>query len=136
MEDGMPQVVDKESLFAGYSDVTGSDEFQWIETTALIDCNAPGFDGVQSASYLRGRVVLEWEPASDPHGPITYKIYRSESAEVSTFALLGTSWALSYPDYDCVPGKTYYYMVRAQDAAGNEDDNFITKSVVVDELPE
>jgi hypothetical protein len=136
MEDGMLQVVDKESLFAGYSDVTGSDEFQWIETTALIDCNAPGFDGVQSASYLRGRVVLEWEPASDPHGPITYKIYRSESAEVSTFALLGTSWALSYPDYDCVPGKTYYYMVRAQDAAGNEDDNFITKSVVVDELPE
>jgi len=136
MEDGMLQVVDEESLFAGYSDVTGSDEFQWIKTTALIDCNAPGFDGVQSASYVRSRVVLEWEPASDPHGPITYKIYRSESAELSNLTLVGTSWSLSYPDYDCEPGKTYYYIVRAQDAAGNEDDNLITKSVVIDELPE
>ncbi len=131
-DDLLLQVEDGETIRAEYFEA-GDLLVPPAEITAVADCQPPDFDGLKSAVAENGRVVLEWDPATDIHRPITYDIYRSQTPGLEYVERIGTTWALFYPDYGCESGTTCYYLVRARDAVGNEDGNTVQKSVVVTE---
>jgi hypothetical protein len=115
--DGTLQVSDGQTITAFYGRL-------WDR--ALVDCDPPAFEGLAVAQRnpARGCVELEWAGAYDDHGPIIYRIYRYAFGS-NTGVLIGTTWSESYTDFDAAPGGMYRYVVRAQDAAGNEDDNMV-----------
>ncbi|MDY6837595.1 MAG: C25 family cysteine peptidase [Thermodesulfobacteriota bacterium] len=115
--DGILQVSDGETILVAYGGQ---------EDTALVDCQPPAFDGLVAATRnnRRGCVELEWNAAYDDYGPVTYNIYRYDAGS-SIGILIGSTWALSFPDCDIDPGGMYRYLVRAQDASGNEDNNTV-----------
>ena len=61
---------------------------------------------------------------------MAYNIYRDQTPGPSIGNLIGSTWAVSYPDYDIDPDQTYYYVVRAEDAVGNEDSNTIEQVIM------
>jgi len=129
--DGILQVRDEEVIWAEYhddDDDSGNDV--WVQDTAVVDCQPPVFDGLKSATADSGLANLEWDAASDRHGLITYNIYRDQTPGPSIGNLIGSTWAVSYPDYDIDPDQTYYYVVRAEDAVGNEDSNTIEQVIM------
>ncbi len=119
--DGILQVTDGATISVVYADQGD---------TALVDCDPPAFEGLAMAqrNRERGCVELEWVGAYDDHGPILYNIYRY-GAGSDTGILIGTTWSESYTDFDAAPGQTYRYVVRAQDAAGNEAENSVEVTV-------
>ncbi len=122
--DGILQVNDGDTIMAGYQDENdGTGSRVWVEDTALIDCQAPMFDGLISTTPDRESVELQWGAASEDNSVVIYNIYRGQTPGGSIGSLIGTTWALSFRDYDAEPGQPYYYVVRAQDAVGNEDSN-------------
>ena len=128
IRDGILQVEDGQSITVTYfDDDNGEDGSGLVETTAVVDCQAPDFEGLKSAKIDNGRVVLSWDEAKDLHPPIFYNIYRKDEG-TNNLQLINSTWALSYPDHNLVYGRTY--IVRAQDAVGNEDDNTIEKRII------
>ncbi|NLH51035.1 MAG: S8 family serine peptidase [Myxococcales bacterium] len=108
----------------GHTNVTKTD-------TATADCLAPTFAGLQSATPGDYQVVLGWNAASDLN-PVVYYIYRSLTSGVYAFDTpLASTSALTYTDETAENGTTYYYVVRAADTVGNEDDN----TIELDALP-
>jgi len=110
----------------------------WIKVTSdcvwnVGDITPPTFAGLDSAfdAATGGSVLLNWNPATDPSYPITYNIYMATTPGGQDF---GT------PDYVTdqtnfqVDGLTdnqdYYFVVRAEDSAGNEDTNLVEKSAI------
>lgn len=107
-------------------------ELQWAagsESNSVIlyniyrDNTAGSAIGSLSRSNFRSKGIVR-----SPSGP---GFDNPGGAELDLLSLIGTTWAPSFRDYDAVPGQTYSYMVRAQDAAGNEDGNTIELSVRV-----
>jgi hypothetical protein len=130
--DGRLQVQDGETILAEYHDRDdGTDRPAWVQDTAIVDCQPPDFPGLSSAVWDSGRVLLEWEAASAERGIASYTVYRDQAAGGSTGRPIASTWALSYPDYEVQPGQTYCYVVRAQDAVGNEDSNEVAHCVQV-----
>jgi hypothetical protein len=126
--DGTLQVSDSETISADYydqADITGNPAS--AQDTAVIDSQPPVFGGLKSATVANCCVELQWDAASDLHGPITYNIFRHQTPGPPIGNLIANTWALFYADYDIEPGRTYYYVVRAQDGVGNEDGNIIEK---------
>jgi len=119
--DGTLQVSDGEAISVAYAD---------REDTGLVDCDPPAFEGLSVAQRNPQRrcVELEWAEAYDAHGPILYNIYRYRAGS-DVAELIGTTWSASYTDFDAAPGQAYRYLVRAQDTAGNEDDNEVQLEV-------
>lgn len=90
-------------------------------------CIAGPIGGGRTSSYH-----LSWEPASDKnrHSPIVYEIYQATTRGGENF---------SKPTYTTAPGatsfntpqlpteKTFYFVVRARDLAGNEDSNTVER---------
>lgn len=123
--DGILQVYDGDDIVADYLDENdGTDSSVWVQDTAVVDCQPPVFDGLIAATPDRESVELQWSAGSESNSVIIYNIYRNNTAG----SPIGSTWALSFRDYDAEPGQTYSYVVRAQDAAGNEDDNTIELS--------
>ncbi len=60
------------------------------------------------------RVQLDWDASS---GATSYRVYRADS-EISAKSLLGNPTTNSFADTTATPGQTYYYWVRACNAAG------------------
>jgi uncharacterized repeat protein (TIGR02543 family) len=90
------------------------------------DITAPVFAGLTAAAPGDGSVTLSWAPATDESLPIVYEVHRAETAGGQTFeAPHGTTQGTSYTDYAVSDGVTYYYVVRAVDAAGNRDANLV-----------
>ena len=130
--DGTLQVSDGETISAEYYDEDdGTRNSVLVQDTAVVDCQPPDFGGLNSATLDNGCVELQWDAASDPHGLITYNIYRDQTPGPPIGSVIGSTWALSYRDCDCESGQTYYYVVRAQDAVGNEDGNVVERSVAL-----
>jgi hypothetical protein len=67
-----------------------------------------------------GSVTLTWNASTDNVGVTQYNIYRSTTSGFAPTAAnkVGTSTSTSYTDTVSAAG-TYYYLVTAQDAAGN-----------------
>lgn len=103
-------------------------------TPATSDMMAPTFAGLSSASAAGSMINLSWAAASDAvtgAAQMVYSIYQATSpggqnfnAATYTTAAGQTSFAVS----GLIPGQTYYFVVRAQDQAGNSDSNKIEKS--------
>ena len=122
--DGILQVFNGETITAHYFDQNdGEGNVVHMEDSAVIDCQPPRFGGLSNLTELGCYVKLEWEVTSELDGFTTYNIYRSEDSSFADSVRIGNTWALSHTDFTCGARKTYYYLVRAQDAAGNEDEN-------------
>ncbi len=88
------------------------------------DCNAPAFAGLRSAAGGDWQVTLGWTVATDDNAPVTYRVYRAESAGAQDFVHpLAETSDVAYVDLEVETGVEYFYVVRALDPSGNEDGN-------------
>ncbi|MGI6358055.1 MAG: CARDB domain-containing protein [Bacillota bacterium] len=71
-----------------------------------------------SDSKSGGELVISWERSSSTDTD-HYDIYRSEDPD-GMFQKIGESKSLVYRDAELENGRSYYYMVKAVDGAGNE----------------
>jgi hypothetical protein len=130
--DGTLRVADGEMISAEYYDEDdGTGNPALAEDTAVVDCQPPVFGGLNTAALDNGCVELQWDVASDLHGPVTYNVYRNQTPGSPIGSFIGSTWGRSYRDCDCEPGRTYCYVVRAEDAVGNEDSNGVIRSVTL-----
>ncbi|MCK4443017.1 MAG: fibronectin type III domain-containing protein, partial [Thermoplasmata archaeon] len=125
-------------------DSAGNEEDNTIERTAMpttpVDSTPPIFDGLNLivTDNGTGDMTLIWNAATDPDDPecnadpstpITYNIYVSEVPGVFDFNLpSATTSQQQYPFLDLERGVIYYFIVRAEDNAGNEETNTVTKT--------
>jgi hypothetical protein len=123
--DGTLQVADGDEILVRYVDGDdGQGNVDLAETSAIVDCTAPFFDGLISATQTDGRILLQWQAASDLHPPIRYNVYRGSTPDLDSTSLIATTWTRFLPDpVSYEPDRVWYYLVRAEDAAGNEDAN-------------
>jgi hypothetical protein len=103
-------------------------------TPATSDMQAPTFAGLNTASASGLSITLSWSAATDTvsqPAQITYLVYQATSAGSQSFTMPSyttAAGATSYTVTGLAPNTTYYFVVRAQDAAGNTDMNRIERS--------
>jgi hypothetical protein len=79
----------------------------------------PGPWGLDGENHHSQRTVtLTWEPAA---AATLYGVFRAEQSG-GPYELVGTAQHTTYDDYSVAEGITYYYVVVAVDAEGNESD--------------
>jgi glucose/arabinose dehydrogenase/PKD repeat protein len=84
-----------------------------------VDSAPPSAPGSLSASGSLGKVTLSWNASTDDVGVNGYEVYRSTTPGFSP-ALANRIATPATPGYvDTVAAGTYYYRVKAADAAGN-----------------
>jgi Concanavalin A-like lectin/glucanases superfamily/Domain of unknown function (DUF1929)/Bacterial Ig domain/Bacterial Ig-like domain/Galactose oxidase, central domain len=99
-------------------------EIQTDMSTAIVgavtDSQAPTAPGTLSATGGLGQVQLSWGAAADNIGVAKYNVHRGSSAGFtpSTTNRIAQPTGTTYADTSVTPG-TWYYLVMAQDAAGN-----------------
>jgi len=106
------------------------------------DQTPPTFAGLKSATTCipgpigEGRTSsyhLSWEAAKDnvtPSSKIVYNVYQATTAGGENFSQPTYTTAAGVTSFDTpqLPtGKTFYFVVRARDQAGNEDSNTIER---------
>ncbi len=95
----------------------------------------PEFGGVKSLSNpgMGGSVKISWDAGLQINDPLTYKVHRftyaPTSAQVNASTPIYTGTALEFTDSGLTAGQTYYYVVRATDALGQAEYNYISKSI-------
>ncbi len=102
---------------------------------------APTAPGALRAAPRNGAVVLTWPAASDSVGVTEYRIYRwipaplgsTYTADAVPIATVGAT--TTYTDATAANGTTYYYMVRALDAATNVGPRSPAASATPDGTP-
>ena len=105
-------------------------------TPATSDNMAPTFAGLGSAAASTTSIQLSWNAATDmvtPAAQLVYLIYQATSAAGQSFATPTYTTAPGLTSYTVMglsPGQTYYFVVRAQDQAGNVDTNLVEKSAM------
>lgn len=103
-------------------------------TPATSDMMAPTFSGLGSAAASGSSINLSWNAASDGvtgAAQMVYLIYQATSAGGETFTQPTYTTAPGQTTFSVAgltPGQTYYFVVRAQDQAGNIDTNSLEKS--------
>ena len=127
-------------------DEAGNQEHNLIEralTTA--DIVAPTFAGVATATGAPNAVVLTWAAATDDTtatAELVYLVYRANVAggqDFTTPTYVTAPGATGFSAGGLLPNRTYHFVVRARDQAGNIDGNLIQRSattpIVVDVQP-
>lgn len=125
-------------------DTAGNEDDNVIEHSAMpttpIDNTPPVFTGldVVVTDDDKGDITLQWGPAEDPDtpesntdptSPIIYNIYVSDSPTTFDFSVpTATTSMQQYPFLDLERGVMHYFIVRAEDGAGNEETNSVVKS--------
>lgn len=108
------------------------------------DSTAPAFSGLSSASATGpSQVNLSWSAATDDvssSAEIFYSVYLSLTPGGQNFSAPVTSSApgdTALSAGGLLPSTTYYFVVRARDAAGNEDTNTVerTATTLADSTP-
>ena len=102
----------------------------------------PTFAGLKSATTCipgpigEGRTSsyhLSWEAATDnvtPSSKIVYNVYQATTAGGEDFSQPTYTTAAGVTSFDTPQlssGKTFYFVVRARDQAGNEDSNTVER---------
>ena len=77
----------------------------------------PGSDGPSNSSSTE--IDLIWTASTDNVGVTGYLVERCQGVGCSNFAQIATTIGTAYNDTGLTPSTTYYYRVRATDAAGN-----------------
>ena len=126
-------------------DEVGNIDANTVEKSAIADGEGPAFGGLAEAeARVGGGVDLSWSAATDDvtaQDSITYLIYRAETSggqnyDTPTYTTGGATGATTYQVEDLTSGVTYFFVVRARDAAGNIDANTEEESVTADgEVP-
>ncbi|MFH1037811.1 MAG: C25 family cysteine peptidase, partial [PVC group bacterium] len=123
------QLADGELITALYNDEDdGTGNPASVEDTAAADCAPPDFAGLDTATGAAGSVILTWNGASDPNGPVTYAVYRDQSSGLPVGNEIAATGLLTYTDNDLEASRVYFYTVRARDRLGNEDGNTVEMS--------
>lgn len=109
------------------------------------DTTPPVFAGLETAVANSESVIqLTWKPATDPVTPadqIIYKVYmatQSGGQDFSAPALTTAPGVTAVLVPNLTSGVTYYFVVRAEDMAGNRDANTIERAATpkfIDLLP-
>lgn len=98
------------------------------------DVTPPTFAGATAATSAPNSITTSWAAATDDQtaaSQITYLLYQAASAGAQNFAtpsFTTTPGATSYAVGQLPINKTYYFVVRARDAAGNVDSNKVEVS--------
>ncbi|TKJ47212.1 hypothetical protein CEE34_04755, partial [Candidatus Aerophobetes bacterium Ae_b3a] len=111
-------------------DAVGNIETNTNEAIATADGTAPPSPSNLTATATPGlSIELSWTD-STPEDEVTdvsqYNIYRATSSGGQSYSspAYTAPWGVtSYIDSSCTDSQTYYYVVRAQDAAGNVETN-------------
>ena len=96
------------------------------------DHAAPVFAGLESATVVApGTARLAWSAASDRSAPVTYEIFRGDGSHAEDLVTpVATTDALTLDVSGLPPGmRPSWFVVRARDAHGNADDNYVEQSV-------
>jgi len=121
---GQLEAQHNDVITVSYYDADTGHGSEWKYTYADADFMAPDFAGLSSATAGESQVTLLWNPATDDHEPVTYYIFRSEeSGDYDFDSPIASTQDTTYVDTDLLNYYTYFYIVRAQDTAGNRDDN-------------
>ena len=112
-------------------DAAGNMENNTVElSTTPSDLSPPlfnGLSGLYNLSNQNGTILLEWDEAVDPSPPIMYNVYMATVSGGQDFnspnMTTNLTWIL-VSGLDLV-NKSYYFVVRAEDSWGNEDNNTV-----------
>jgi hypothetical protein len=111
-------------------DLSGNQDTNTSEriATTTVDTTPPVFAGVTSITdIMTSSVQLNWSPATDIETPIVYLVYDATSSGAEDFvaapALTTPAGATSAVVMNLASATMYYFVVRAEDAAGNIDSN-------------
>ncbi len=106
------------------------------------DQSPPSFEGVESVKNVTTtskEIKVSWSTATDNSLPITYNIYYKKNGTLAEVLADGikTSTSVTSVTISSLENKqTYYFVVRAEDSAGNEDTNTnIMGGMPVDNVP-
>jgi subtilisin family serine protease/fibronectin type 3 domain-containing protein len=114
-------------------DVNGNESAPSVQKSATPTAPVPPSDttpptaptNVQAAAGDRV-VNLSWTASTDNVGVTGYEVwYGTGSTQPTTWTLLTTVTGLSYSHTSLTNGTTYWYKVRAKDAAGNSTDSVV-----------
>jgi len=99
-----------------------------VTAPGLPDLRPPVFAGLVSADTGTGcgEVELGWQAALETcSSPVSYEVYRSTDPAFTPgpATRIGSSFSPGFVDAALRPDTEYTYVVRARDAAGNEDPN-------------
>jgi chitodextrinase len=134
MAQGSPVVV---SGGAATITVPGTTTFT-LTGLGVSDTVAPSAPSSLSATGGVGSAVLTWTASTDNVGVSGYNVYRSTTSGFTPSSVnkIGQSTTGSYTDSGLTPG-TSYYLVTAQDAAGNVSapSNEASATVAADTTP-
>ncbi len=121
-------------------DQAGNIDTNRLEQSALTpaqgDTMAPTFAGLGSATASGNSITLSWTAATDvvtPQAQLVYHIYQASSAGGENYAtptFTTSPGAVQYVVSGLSTGMTYYFVVRAQDQAGNISINTVERSAV------
>ncbi len=108
-------------------DAVGNIETNTNEAIATADATPPPSpSNLVAAPIAEGGIQLTWTASISEIDVSQYNIYRATSSGAQDFSSPTYTVSVgitSYTDSSATPGQAYYYVVRAQDAAGNTDNN-------------
>jgi len=76
---------------------------------------------VTARSLPGGAIQLSWIPPRERN--VSFLIYRATTEDPANASLIASTNNTGYVDEDLSNGKTYFYIVRSKDLAGNEEKN-------------
>ncbi len=118
-------------------DQAGNEDANLIERAlTTLDTVAPTFAGAATATGAPSAVVLTWAAATDdatPAAELVYLVYRSltpGAQDLTTPTYVTPPGATSFAAGGLAPNRTYHFVVRARDRAGNVDGNVAQRSAM------
>ncbi len=105
------------------TDPNGNEEQNQNWTSVMsLDITPPESPTDLSAkSVSGGSIELAWNPPLEKN--LTYVIYRATRPDPANATIVGQTNLTTFLDTGLVNGMEYFYIVRARDPAGNEEDN-------------
>lgn len=127
-------------------DQAGNEDMNTVEKLASpADITPPSFAGATVATVQTSSTVLvQWKPAQDnasTAAQITYQVFVSQSPDPTTFKFTKPNVTVKGKVTSALvtgldPLSTYFFIARAVDAAGNQDDNtFVLHATTPEGVP-